>query len=116
MNQIAAVCHARRQDPQKSKASTWLLVHANTMTSRRLPAEADMQRDFRVTPPTVQQMVHNVDRAQSIERSPGQSGSIQVLVNLDRVTFNTINQTLGSTIEKLAPSQQIRKGMDAADS
>ena len=55
-------------------------IHAYTKLNRRLPAEADMQRYFRVTPPTVHQMVLNLDRDRFIERIPGKPRSIRVLV------------------------------------
>lgn len=42
-----------------------------------------MQRYFRVTPPTVHQMVMNLDRKGLIERIPGQPRSIRVLVSPD---------------------------------
>jgi DNA-binding MarR family transcriptional regulator len=44
------------------------------------PAEADMQRHFRVTPPSVHQMVLGLERAGLIRRQPGVARSIEVLV------------------------------------
>ncbi|MYF90325.1 MAG: hypothetical protein F4186_13965 [Boseongicola sp. SB0676_bin_33] len=58
-------------------------IHTYTKINRRPPAEADMQRYFRVTPPTVHQMVVNLDRNGLIERIPGQPRSIRVLVSPD---------------------------------
>lgn len=58
-------------------------IHTYTKINRRPPAEADMQRYFRVTPPTVHQMVMNLDRKGLIERIPGQPRSIRVLVSPD---------------------------------
>ena len=46
----------------------------------RAPAEADMQRYFRVTPPTVHQMVLTLAKAGLIERTPGVARSIRLLV------------------------------------
>ena len=46
----------------------------------RAPAEADMQRHFRVSPPTVHQMVLGLERHGLIQRQPGVARSIQVLV------------------------------------
>ena len=47
---------------------------------RRSPAEADMQRHFRVSPPAVHQMVLTLERAGLIHRQPGVARSIQILV------------------------------------
>jgi Mn-dependent DtxR family transcriptional regulator len=47
----------------------------------RPPAEADMQRYFRVTPPSVHQMVLTLERAGLIRRQPGAARSIEVLVD-----------------------------------
>ena len=48
---------------------------------RRPPAEADMQRYFRVTPPSVHQMVLTLERAGLIRRQPGVARSIDILVD-----------------------------------
>ena len=47
----------------------------------RPPAEADMQRYFRVTPPSVHQMVLTLERAGLIRRQPGAARSIEVFVD-----------------------------------
>ncbi len=47
---------------------------------RQAPAEADMQRHFQVTPPSVHQMVLGLERAGLIRRQPGVARSIEVLV------------------------------------
>lgn len=44
------------------------------------PAEADMQRHFRVTPPSVHQMIRNLERDGLIRRQPGVARSIDILV------------------------------------
>ena len=44
------------------------------------PAEADMQRHFRVTPPSVHQMVIGLERNGFIRRQPGVARSIDILV------------------------------------
>ena len=45
------------------------------------PAERDLQSHFRVTPPTVHQMILALERKGLIERAPGQARSIRVLVD-----------------------------------
>ena len=47
---------------------------------RRSPAEADMQRHFRVSPPSVHQMVLTLERVGLIRRQPGVARSIELLV------------------------------------
>jgi repressor LexA len=44
------------------------------------PAEADMQRYFRVTPPSAHQMVVTLEANGFVERIPGQGRSIRLLV------------------------------------
>ncbi len=44
------------------------------------PAEADMQRYFKVTPPTVHQMVLKLEQVGLIARTPRQARSIQILL------------------------------------
>lgn len=55
-------------------------IHGYTRLHGRPPAEADMQRYFRVTPPSVHQMVLTLERRGFIERTPGAARSIRVLV------------------------------------
>ncbi|WP_348625443.1 LexA family protein [Mesorhizobium loti] len=47
---------------------------------RRPPAEADIKRHFRVSPPSVHQMIMTLERNGLIRRQPGASRSIEVLV------------------------------------
>jgi repressor LexA len=47
---------------------------------RQPPAEADMQRHFRVSPPSVHQMVLGLERDGFIRRQPGVARSIDILV------------------------------------
>ena len=56
-------------------------IHAYTLVNRRPPAQADMQRFFRLTPPSVHQMVVTLERPGLISRRPGVARSIAVLVN-----------------------------------
>lgn len=47
----------------------------------RPPAEADMQQYFRVSPPSVHQMVLTLERRGLIARTPGQARSIRLLIS-----------------------------------
>ena len=51
------------------------------------PAETDMQRFFRVTPPTVHQMVLRLEERKLITREPGKPRTIQVLVPTDQLPY-----------------------------
>jgi len=56
-------------------------IYAYTQVLGRAPAEADLQRFFRVTPPSVHQMVLTLERAGLIHRQLGVARSIQLLVD-----------------------------------
>ena len=48
---------------------------------RRPPAEADIQAYFRVTPPSVHNMIVTLERRGLISKTPGAPRSIRVLVD-----------------------------------
>jgi Mn-dependent DtxR family transcriptional regulator len=56
-------------------------IHLYTRLHRRPPAEANMQQYFRVSPPSVHQMVLTLERAGLIRRQPRAPRSIEVLVD-----------------------------------
>ena len=55
-------------------------IYYYTKMNGRPPAEMDMQRYFRVTPPSVHQMVVTLEANGLIERIPGQGRSIRLLL------------------------------------
>ena len=55
-------------------------IHAYACIFGRSPAEAELQRHFQVSPPSVHQMVLNLERSPLIRRQPGIARSIEVLV------------------------------------
>ena len=55
-------------------------IHAYTLVIGRPPAEADMQRFFRVSGPAVHQMVVGLEKSGLISRQPGVPRSIRLLV------------------------------------
>ena len=55
-------------------------IYAYTHVLGRPPAEADLQRHFGVSPPSVHQMVLTLERTRLIRRKPGVARSIEVLV------------------------------------
>jgi Mn-dependent DtxR family transcriptional regulator len=56
-------------------------IYAYTRLHRRPPAETDMQLYFRVSPPSVHQMVLTLDRLGFIRRQPRIARSIEILVD-----------------------------------
>jgi repressor LexA len=56
-------------------------IYYYTKVNGRPPAEADMQRYFQTTPPSVHQMVLTLERNGLIARSPGAPRSIRVLLD-----------------------------------
>jgi len=60
-------------------------IRAYTLIHREPPAEADMQRFFRVTPPSVHRMVSALAEQGLIERTPGRARSLRVLVALEQL-------------------------------
>ncbi len=55
-------------------------IHNYTKIHRQPPAESDIQLYFRVTPPTVHQMILKLDEKGLISRLPRQPRTIQILV------------------------------------
>ena len=56
-------------------------IHAYTLVNGRPPAQADIQRFFQVTPPSVYQMLLTLEREGLISWRPGVPRSIAVLVD-----------------------------------
>ena len=55
-----------------------VFIHQYTSLHGRPPAEAEMVQFFRVTPPTVHQMILTLERRGLITRTPGQARSIKL--------------------------------------
>jgi len=60
-------------------------IYAYTRVLGRPPAEADMQRYFQNSPPTVHQMVITLEKAGLIKRQPGRARSIKLLVEPEQL-------------------------------
>jgi repressor LexA len=56
-------------------------IHLYMRLHRRPPAETDMQQYFRVSPPSVHQMVLTLERRGFIRRQPRMPRSIELLLN-----------------------------------
>jgi DNA-binding MarR family transcriptional regulator len=80
LNRMAAVSpSAKTLTPRQGQYLAY--IHLYTRLHRRPPAEADIQQYFRVTPPSVHQMVLTLEREGFIKRQPGVARSIEVLVD-----------------------------------
>jgi DNA-binding MarR family transcriptional regulator len=60
-------------------------IHAYTFVNGRPPAQSDIARFFRVTPPTVHQMILTLEKAGWISRRPAAPRAIAVLVDPTRL-------------------------------
>jgi len=70
MNQSAADSRPRFTAKQGQYLA---FIHAYKRLLGRSPAEAEMQRFFQVTPPSVHQMVLSLEKAGLITRKPGRT-------------------------------------------
>ena len=62
-------------------------IYNYTKINGRPPAEADIQRYFRVTPPTVHQMILTLEQKGFIHRIPGQARTIKVLLPPEQLPY-----------------------------
>jgi len=78
----AAESDGRRESLGKDLQGQYLAyIHLYTRLHRRSPAETDMQEYFRVSPPSVHQMLLTLERAGFIRRQPRTARSIELLVD-----------------------------------
>jgi DNA-binding MarR family transcriptional regulator len=88
-----------RRDFTPKQGQYLAFIHAYTLVNGRPPAEADMIRFFRVTPPSVHQMVLSLEKAGLISRKPGVARSIAVL--LDRADLPELNPRDAQSVKPL---------------
>lgn len=55
-------------------------IYNYTKIAGRPPAESDLQHFFRVTGPTVHQMILRLEELKLISRNPGQARSVEILI------------------------------------
>jgi DNA-binding MarR family transcriptional regulator len=60
-------------------------IRTYTLIHRQPPAEADMRHFFRVTPPTVHQMILTLEKRGALSRVPGRARSLRVLLSPDEL-------------------------------
>lgn len=77
---------APRLDPHQKPSFTarqgqyLAFIHAYSKIHGQAPSEADLERHFRVSPPSVHEMIKLLERNGLIERTPGKARSIRLLV------------------------------------
>ncbi|HEX3747741.1 MAG TPA: hypothetical protein VHW09_27585 [Bryobacteraceae bacterium] len=64
----------------KKQGQYLAFIHHYSQLNRRPPSEADMERYFGVTPPSVHQMIVTLELKGLIERTPGQGRSIDLKI------------------------------------
>jgi len=73
-------------EPYTQKQGQYLaFIYYYTKIHGIAPAEADIQRYFGVSPPTVHQMILNLEKQRCIERTPGQARSIRLLLTREQL-------------------------------
>lgn len=75
-------------------------VYAYTCVMGRPPAEADLQRFFQVTPPSVHQMILTLERAGFIRRQPGTARSIELLIPPEQLPVLRPVQPVKSSVQR----------------
>ena len=60
-------------------------IYYYTKLHGNAPSEADIQSYFKVSPPTVHQMVLSLEKQRYIERTPGQARSIRLLLTREHL-------------------------------
>jgi DNA-binding MarR family transcriptional regulator len=77
---VAPVSSSPLPDFTDKQGQYLAFIYTYDLLNRRPPAEADIQRFFGVTAPTVHQMIRQLERLGLIRRTPRQARSIEVLV------------------------------------
>jgi DNA-binding MarR family transcriptional regulator len=75
-------------------------ISADTCVLGRPPAEADLQRFFQVTPPSVHQMILTLERAGFIHRRPGTARSIELLIPPEHLPVLRATQPVKSSVQR----------------
>ena len=81
MNQKSGTaCRPNGQGFTEKQGQYLAFIYTYSHMFNRAPAETDMQHHFRVSPPSVHQMVVTLERNGLIRRQPGVARSIELLV------------------------------------
>ena len=83
---VEGATHSMHCSPLTQKQGQYLaFIHEYTAVNGRPPSEAEIQRVFRVSPPSVHDMILRLEENGWIVRTPGQARSIRVLVSPDKL-------------------------------
>ena len=77
--QEARIRYTRKQGQYLS------FIYYYTKLNGRPPAEADMQRYFKTTPPTVHNMVVQLEKKRFIDKKPNEPRSIRLLLSREEL-------------------------------
>jgi DNA-binding MarR family transcriptional regulator len=100
MNQFRGGCRPLSGLRFTPKQGQYLaFIYAYTQVLGRPPAEADLQRHFRVTPPSVHQMVLTLERTGLIRRQPGTARTIEVLIEPQALPILE-NQSVKTSVQR----------------
>jgi hypothetical protein len=72
-------------------------IHDYTKLNGQPPAEADMQRQFKVSPPSVHDMIVMLERKGFIQRTPGVARSIRLLLSPDKLPREESDKPIDSS-------------------
>ncbi len=73
------------QDLTPKQGQYLAFIYYYTKINGRAPAEADFQRYFRVSPPSVHNMIVTLDERGFISRERGRARSIKLLINREDI-------------------------------
>ena len=82
---VLAAQGAARSSHTATQGQYLAFIYYYTKIHGRSPSEADMQGYFRVSPPSVHQMVLSLERLGFIDRTPGQSRSLKLLLRREQL-------------------------------
>jgi len=85
MDMVLAAQGAARSSYTATQGQYLAFIYYYTKIHGRSPSEADMQGYFRVSPPSVHQMVLSLERLGFIDRTPGQSRSLKLLLRREQL-------------------------------
>lgn len=85
MNRTPAACLAAKPGFTERQGQYLAFIHAYRQLFGYAPAEADFQQHFRVSPPSVHQMILTLERTGLVRRKPRVARSIELLVDPSRL-------------------------------
>ena len=78
-----SISHSDTQLFSERQGQYLAFIYAYTKVNGRAPAQADIQKYFAVSPPSVHQMLLTLQRNGLLRRTPGKARSIEVLIPSD---------------------------------